>query len=67
MPTEAKKPEIVWVACRAREGCEGKQAEVVFSRAHNATMPNGGFLPVAGGRTIRYTCLTCKGSFHIST
>ena len=45
----------VWMACRATPGCQGKEALIVF-RTKLAT----------GGKTIRYRCLGCKGSFHVT-
>jgi hypothetical protein len=63
------KPEEkkVWINCRATEGCPGKQAVIVFSRQNSPTDPSGSgaFVPEAGGRTIRYRCLTCGKAFHI--
>lgn len=53
------KPEvgqIVWVACRATDNCEGKSAriEILFPQAAN------------GARVTRYICMTCGRPFHIS-
>lgn len=55
----SKKPEagdIVWVACRAYEGCEGKTAkiEILFPQAAN------------GARVTRYICQTCLRPFHLT-
>jgi len=58
--------KIVWMSCRASEGCEGKQAEIVWSKAAQPVNPGGGFNPQAGGRSIRYRCLTCGQPFHVS-
>ena len=58
--------KIVWMSCRATAGCEGKQAEIVFSRVAQPMMPGGGFNPQAGSRSIRYRCLTCGQPFHVT-
>ena len=71
-PPEPPK-KIVWITCRASNGmggtrgCEGRQAEVVYERANNPVTQEGGFEPNAGGRAVRYKCLTCRGSFHINS
>lgn len=48
--------QIVWIACRASPGCEGKNAkiEIMFPQAAN------------GARVTRYICQTCLRPFHIS-
>jgi hypothetical protein len=56
VPAPPVAEKIVWIACRAKQGCEGKQAKVVMQ---NKTP--------GGGSATRYRCLTCGGSFHIST
>ena len=68
-PTPAAKApnQIVWIKCRGHESCEGNQAEVVSMRANNPVTQDGGFEPNAGGRAVRYKCLTCKRSFHINS
>lgn len=58
-PPKPQKPsggEIIWMACRAKQGCTGQQARVVFKQKQ----PGGGI-------AARYRCLTCGGSFHINT
>ena len=45
----------VWVACRAKPLCEGKEALMVFKSKL-----------ASGGKTIRYKCLTCGCSFHVT-
>ena len=67
MATQPKAGDIVWVACRAKNACEGQQAEIVFLRSHGAPASHGTFNAAAGGRTIRYKCLTCGQPFHITT
>jgi len=52
-----KKDETVWMSCRARQGCEGNQAKVVFRR--RLAIQQG------GGTATRYRCMTCNGVFHI--
>jgi hypothetical protein len=64
-PTQPEK-KIVWIACRATEGCTGNQAEIVFARVNQSSLPGGGFVPVMGGKSIRYRCLTCNRPFHVS-
>jgi len=59
-----KKP--VWIACRATEGCPGNQAEIVFIQGSQSGDGKGGFTPAAGGRFVRYKCLTCNKAFHIA-
>lgn len=52
----AKKDQpTVWVSCRAKAGCDGKEARLVFKRKLGS-----------GGKTIRYRCLKCNGAFHIT-
>ena len=62
----AQPKQIVWMACRGTTGCEGQQAEVIFSRVAQPITSDGGFQPHAGGRSIRYRCLTCGQPFHIT-
>lgn len=57
--------KVVWIKCRARKECEGNQAVEVFQRANAPVSVDGGFEPNAGGRSIRYRCLTCNGTFHV--
>ena len=66
MSEQAQEEKVVWIKCRASEGCEGNQAVIVFSRAHS-TVQGGGFIPAAGGRMTRYRCLTCGKSFHVTS
>ena len=56
IPPKPVEEKIVWIACRAKQGCEGKQAKVVMQ-----TKTPG------GGCATRYRCMTCGGAFHIST
>lgn len=68
--TEQTEKKIVWIKCRAHsnpDACPGNQAEVVFDRAVNPVSNDGGFEPSAGGRSVRYRCISCKRVFHIST
>lgn len=55
-PRPKKKKELkeVWMACRARDGCTGNQAAVVFSKR-----------TPGGGSVSRFKCLTCGGSWHV--
>lgn len=57
-PTILKDQKPIWMKCRASEACEGKQAipTMLWSKA----------LVAGGGRTIRYKCCTCNGSFAIT-
>lgn len=55
-PKRNTPKRIVWVACRARAGCEGKQCEIVWDKKTKG-----------GGRNLRYKCTTCGGAFHVST
>ena len=54
-PRKPLKQKTVWITCRAKAGCEGKQATLVFENK----------LP-EGGTARRYRCLTCGGAFHIT-
>jgi len=67
MATQPKSGDTVWVACRAKNACEGQQAEIVFIKGHGKPAHRGAFNPIAGGRTIRYKCLECGQPFHITT
>ena len=62
-----QEKKIVWMACRATEGCKGNQAEIVFIQTSASNLPGGGFVPEAGGRSIRYKCLTCGKPFHVKS
>lgn len=56
--TRNKDPDIgktFWISCRAKRSCTGKEARLSMK-----------FKLPAGGTSIRYTCLKCKGSFHIT-
>lgn len=65
--TQPPAQKSVWIKCRAREHCEGNQAVVVFDRQNSPVDGLGTFTPAAGGRAIRYRCLTCKNVFHINS
>jgi len=66
MSTENPKKKV-WIACRATPECEGTYAEIVFERSQGQDgRALGSFLPVAGGKIVRYRCLTCGRSFHVS-
>lgn len=54
-PQKKVEPKTVWITCRAKAGCEGKQALVIFEKK----------LP-EGGTVRRYRCITCNGAFHIT-
>jgi hypothetical protein len=54
-PRIEKINKKVWVACRAKARCEGKESLMVFKRKL-----------ATGGKTIRYRCLTCGCSFHVT-
>ena len=64
---EKKKEEKVFIACRAKEGCPGREAIITLVRNNTPNMPGGGFMPESGGRMVRYRCLTCGGTFTIQT
>lgn len=66
-PPLPEEPKQVWIACRAKESCEGNQAVIEFSRSHQPLNGKGGFNAQVGGRATRYKCLTCGGAFHINT
>jgi len=53
-PQRPPEKKTVWVSCRAKAGCEGKQAIIVFS---NKTP--------GGGHVTRYRCTKCGGAFHV--
>lgn len=46
--------KIVWMNCKATPGCDGRQAEVVF------TLPDG-----TGVNSTRYRCQTCNRVWHL--
>lgn len=50
--------KVIWMSCRAAEACEGTHAyaTLIFQKS----MLRG------GGRTTRYRCTTCEGSFSIT-
>ena len=52
--TGPKVGDIVWIACRATEGCEGNSAKISLNQR------------TENGRLIRYTCQTCNKPFHIT-
>jgi hypothetical protein len=62
--TEGQKE--VWIKCRANESCEGNNAVIVTKRTHQPLTAAGGFNAQMGGATVRYRCLTCKGTFHVT-
>lgn len=66
MAEDQPKKKIIWMACRGTTGCPGNQAEVVFCHVAQPLTPEGGFNPQAGGRSIRYRCLTCGQPFHVT-
>jgi hypothetical protein len=58
-PKEEEKP--VWMSCRAQPNpWGGNYVKVVFKR------PTGMKGVGGGGAAIRYRCLTCGKTFHIS-
>lgn len=66
MNPNEKKSNVVWIACRAKEGCPGNQAEILANRPiQNGS--SGAFEISQGGRVTRYRCQTCTGSFTITT
>jgi hypothetical protein len=60
-----KKP--VWIACRATPDCPGNQALLIAKRSNAPVGAMGAFNASQGGSTTRYRCLTCKGTFQITT
>lgn len=64
--TPPSKGTKVWISCRATAGCAGTHAEIVNVHSRQAAGPGGSFTPIQGGRFIRYKCLTCGKSFHVS-
>lgn len=55
VPPPAKKPQReVWFSCRAKAGCTGNIAVVVFTKG----------TPGQGSNT-RYRCKTCGGAWHV--
>ena len=63
--------KIVWMACRATEGCKGNHAEIVMIFGHRPVGAGQGpgprvFNAAMGGKTVRYCCMTCKMPFHIT-
>ena len=67
MADDNPKYEKVWIACRSKEGCTGNYAEMIHVRIQNPTPGMGQFEVAAGGKVIRYRCVTCGGVFTIST
>lgn len=61
-----EKKNIVWIACRAKEGCTSNQAEVIMNAPRFSSV-EGEFVPVHGGRMTRYRCQGCNRVFTIST
>ena len=54
-PKDPMAGKVVWISCRARAGCEGKQAKITMR-----------FKLPQGGTSIRYRCLTCNGVFVVT-
>jgi hypothetical protein len=57
-PLPPSDPDIgrkVTINYRAKASCPGKTVQIKMK-----------FKLAAGGTSIRYQCLTCKGSFHIT-
>lgn len=54
VPPQKKPLREVWFSCRAKPGCTGKKAVIVFTKG----------IPGQGSNT-RYRCLTCNGSWHV--
>lgn len=63
---ETTEMDKVWIKCRAREQCEGNYAKKVMEYSRQPTNGKGSFVPDAGGKLVRYQCLTCNGLFHIN-
>ena len=58
-PPAPRPPEVgpeVWISCRAKEGCSGKNARLILKQKNPG-----------GGAILRYRCLTCNRTFSIST
>ncbi len=51
---ERPTDEVVWVNCRGRQTCDGRQAKVILKK------DNG-----VAGRWIQYQCLKCKTPFSV--
>jgi hypothetical protein len=49
---ERPEHEIVWVSCRGKKSCDGKQARVLLKQKLGM-----------GGTVIRYVCTTCNRPF----
>jgi len=47
--------KIVWVSCRGKRDCPGKQAKIVMKMR----LPQGGI-------SIRYRCQTCNKVFYVT-
>lgn len=65
--TPTNEPKKVWIACRAKKGCTGNYAVIVFQQNNNLAPGLGQFNVASGGRMIRYRCCTCNGVFTITT
>lgn len=50
---QEEKPKLIWMACRATPGCEGRTANLVRN------------FETAGGRVVRYVCTTCNRHWHV--
>jgi len=69
MSDDKKAP--VWIRCRATEGCDGNQADIVFTQKQQPVKAKTGVvggtftLAEGAGKIIRYRCTTCNKVFHI--
>lgn len=52
---KSKVGQVVWVACRAVQGCEGRYALIVSILDTRSS-----------GRVVRYRCEKCKRSFQVN-
>lgn len=55
---EFPEKKIVWMKCRAKESCPGNEAYLFMVVTQDVT--------VGGGKVYRYSCTTCKGSWHLT-
>lgn len=54
-PQDPRIGKTVWMACRASNGCEGRNCEVKRT-----------FKLPTGGQSIHYKCLSCNKGFTIT-